>query len=421
MKPQNPLSHFLLPAKTRIFRAAGTNPAAARARHKSRSTFTPMTLSSRPNWTLAIGLPLLVIMVCVVVSLSTAFSLHPDAFSTGITLDLTLTAPLLYFLVIRKSAVPKMTTIRVFIVGVLVAGLLLQHRFHSFLTGIRTWVPPLVEAMVFFLIGRKLYAVRKKGGARQAGDDFLSRCRMVVQEVIGNERLSGLMASEIATFYYGFISRPARDIDYRSRFSMYKDNGIRLILGVFICCFFVETAGLHLLVALWSVRLAWVLTALGLYTALQLHAHRRALTARPVLLTDDCLYIRNGLAGEARIPFDLIEHIMRAPRPLPASRRPSASTATPGSPITSSQLNKAATPVASSHRGKTAKEASTDPVRLTLLKGMENPNMLVHVKCPVQVTRLFGIRRPATSILFYVDKPTEFLDAIRAKLAASAG
>ena len=74
-----------------------------------------MTLSNRPNWTMAIGLPLLVIMVCVVVSLVQLFCLHPDAFSTGITLDLTPTAPLVYFLVIRKTAVPKMTTIRVFI------------------------------------------------------------------------------------------------------------------------------------------------------------------------------------------------------------------------------------------------------------------------------------------------------------------
>ena len=244
---------------------------------------------------------------------------------------------------------------------------------------------------------------------------------MVVQEVIGNERLSGLMASEIATFYYGFISGRAKEIDYRSRFTMYKDNSIRLILGVFICCFFVEAAGLHLLVALWSVRLAWVLTALGVYTALQLHAHRRALTARPVLLTDDCLYIRNGLAGEACIPFDQIEHIMRAPRPLPASRRPSGKTANPTHPAPPITSVATAHPAKTANPGTTSKETPTDPVLLTLLKGMENPNILVQVKHPVQVTRLFGIRRPATSILFCVDKPKEFLDAIQAKLAANIG
>jgi len=72
-----------------------------------------MTTSPRPNWSLALGLPLLVMLVCTIIVYSPFFAAHSTRLSTAVTLDLTVTAPLLYFFAIRKTAVPRMTVIRV--------------------------------------------------------------------------------------------------------------------------------------------------------------------------------------------------------------------------------------------------------------------------------------------------------------------
>ena len=93
-----------------------------------------MTAISQPRRIWMIGLPLLVWIGCSLLVISPGFPLKGDQLSTAVTLDLTLTAPLLYFLVIRGTGVPKMTVLRVFIAGILLAGLLLHNRPHFFLS-----------------------------------------------------------------------------------------------------------------------------------------------------------------------------------------------------------------------------------------------------------------------------------------------
>src|SRR5258708_20178995 len=115
------------------------------------------SIPNKPNWTLAIGLPVLVMIACTIIVFSPVFLLKPDALSTGITLDLTLTAPLLYFLVIRGSRVPKMTVVRVFIACILLAGLFLHNRPHSFLSLLQTSVHPLAQILLHFHLHTNIY------------------------------------------------------------------------------------------------------------------------------------------------------------------------------------------------------------------------------------------------------------------------
>jgi len=356
------------------------------------------SLPNRPNRTLAIGLPLLVMLACSILVFSPVFAWRPDALSTGITLDLTLTAPILYFLVIRGTRVPKMTVIRVFIVGLLLAGLLLHDKPHFLLGLLKTWVAPVAEGLVIFLLARKFYRARQTAANLDEDMDFLVRCRTILSEVTGNEKAGHVIASEMAVLYYAFIPLRKRRREIVAGiggqaphiFTSYKTNGILLVLGVFLCCFFVETAGVHFLVGMWSKKGAWILTALGAYTALQLYAHMRAIPSRPVLVGDRSLHLRNGLASDISIPIEYIEAIFFEGKTWKSSR---------GAERTAKSLT----------------------VNLALIKGLENHNIRLQLKQPLLVNRAFGIRQEAITILFFVDKPKEFLEAVNAKLIQNPG
>ena len=126
-----------------------------------------MTITNKPNWKLAIGLPLCIFLACFFITLSSKFKLNQELLSNAIVIDLLITAPLAYFFAIRKSTVSKLTVVRVFIVGLLIAGLILNAHSNTLLYLIKTWVSPLIEAMIIFIIGRKFYVANKK--ARQSG------------------------------------------------------------------------------------------------------------------------------------------------------------------------------------------------------------------------------------------------------------
>jgi len=155
---------------------------------------------------------MLVMIACTILVFSPAFLLKGDQLSTAVTLDLTITAPLLYFLVIRRTQVSKMTVVRVFIAGLLLAGCLLYNKPHFLLSLLKTWVAPLAEGALLFLIAKKIYRASRsaKKGRKEEREDVLSRCRVMWTEVTGNERAGGILASEMAVLYYAFVPRKKR-------------------------------------------------------------------------------------------------------------------------------------------------------------------------------------------------------------------
>ena len=346
---------------------------------------------------------MLVMTACTIIVFSPAFPLKGDQLSTGITLDLTITAPLLYLLVIRRTQAPKMTVVRVFIVGILLAGLLLYNKPHFLLSWLKTWVAPLAEGVLLFMIGRKFYQASRSVSELKKEDkeDFLGRCRSMLTEVTGNEKAGGILSSEIAVLYYAFVPQKKRragsglnELSSAAVFTSYKTNGILLVLGVFCCCFLVETVGLHFLLALWNKKLAWILTTLGAYTALQLYAHMRAVRIRPIQIGDQSLQLRNGLVADASVRLDNIAYIgIEGRKAARSTERAKSSTAEAA-----------------------ASSPEIHPVKLALIKGLENHNILIRLKQPILVHRPFGIRQKANTLLFFVDRPEEFLAAVREKL-----
>lgn len=337
-----------------------------------------MTIVNKPNWKLALGIPLCIIFTCFMITLTVKFKANPELFSNAILIDLLIIAPLAYFLILRKSTVPKLSVSRVFIAGLLAAGWLLKDHSNTFLQIIKTWAYPLIEGMIIFFIGKKFYVANRK--AKEYGInniDFLTYCRKIFLEVIGNEKASNIISSEIAVLYYAFISRKDKNIDYQTKFTSYKENGIVLILGIFLSLFLIETTGVHLLLSLWNTTVAWTLTALSFYTCVQLYAHMKAIKARPLTLGVDGLEIHNGLAGDAIIQYNNIEKIELSNR----------------------------------------KPVGRETIKIALIKGFENHNFIIYLKQPIIVTKILGIKKKADTILFYVDRSKDFTTALNLKLA----
>ncbi len=333
--------------------------------------------SPKPKWIIAVGMPLLIFLGCFLVTLTTQFKANKDLFSDAILIDLLLVAPLIYFLAIRKTKIPAITVSRIFLVGLLVAGFILSAPSNNLLHLIETWVSPVVEGVVICFVGYKLYLANKKAKAANSNKpDFLMHCRAVMFQLTGHEKFANIISSEIAVLYYAVFGGRYKAIDNETKFSSYHENGITIVLWAILSIFLIETAGMHFLLTLWSNTVAWVITGLSFYTCIQLFAHIRAVKARPIFINNNSLEIHNGLAGDAFITFDNIEKFELSKK-VPSGR---------------------------------------NPVKIALLNGLENHNVVVYLKTPMQVTKIFGIKKDTDTVMFYVDKSKDFSNALSARL-----
>jgi hypothetical protein len=332
---------------------------------------------NKPNWLIALGVPFLIFLGSVLITFSVKFRLNDQLLSNAILADLLITAPLVYYLAIRKTNISKFTVTRVIVLGLLLASFILKAQVNPILSIIKTWIAPMLEALMICMIVSKFYVANKKAKAAANNKlDFLMHCRSVMFLVVGNEKLGNIVASEIAVMYYAFFGSKDKSIDYKTKFSTYKENGLPLVLIAILSIFLIETFGVHFLLSLWNNIIAWTITSLSLYTCIQLFAHIRAIKARPLKINVDSFEVHNGLAGDAYIQFDNIERI--------------------------EMTNK--------------KQSGRESVKIALLKGLENHNIVVYLKKPIEVSKIFGLKKRTDIILFFVDRPKMFVNILNTYL-----
>lgn len=329
---------------------------------------------SKSRYFLSFFLPALIFLFCILFTYTQQFLVHPHAFATAITLDLSVTASLACYLVIRKTQISRLMVLRVLVAGIFLAGVLLPNNSYSLLKIIKTWISPLIEIFIISLLVKRFYVTNKRLKADNApAPDFLIYCRTMLTSILGNEKIACLLASELAVFYYLFSSNRKPAPGNSTAFTYHKENGILLIIPVFISVFIIETIGLHFFLLQWNRTAAWVLTGLSLYSCLQLIAHGRAIKARPVLVSEKGVQLRNGLlGGDALIDIENIQKIEIVNKQPPAD----------------------------------------NVVKLALFKGLENHNIQLLLNTPVTVIKAFGITKKSSTILFRVDSANEFVKRI---------
>ncbi len=325
------------------------------------------------------GLPLLIITGMVVLAKSTLFLKHPEQLAVGITLDLVFTAPLLYFLLIRKKAIPNTTVVPLFILGVVITSFIIPKDYQNLLLQIKYWVVPVVEISVVSFTIYKIRQIRKayKAHHQDISPDFYTALTTTTATILP-KRISTLLATEVAVIYYAFINWKRQKLA-ANEFTYHKHSSAVALLAVFIFLVLGETAILHYLIQKWNGIVAWILTIISIYTALQLFGILRSMRKRPIVITDEKLYLKYGIFSETTIALDQIESFEQSSKSI----------------VFDEQAR-----------------------RLSPLGELTNYNYIIHLKSPQILVGLYGFKKSFTTLAFHVDDKKGFKAALSSKLEA---
>lgn len=220
-----------------------------------------------------------VIAACLMVLRSQAFASNPDVAAWGVTFDLTITLPLLYwFFVVRGGKARPLTIVPVFLLGTLIATRLIPADQQQFVHQIKWLIVPVAELLLIVSVVRS--------GA--------------------NGLVANVVRSEISMFYYAFFGWKQQPEPRERAFTVHERSGWGTILiGIFVLIA-AEGVAMHLFLARWKPMAAWGWTGLDLWAVIWLLGDYHGLRLRRSWIDDDALHIRYGLRWTVTIPREQI-------------------------------------------------------------------------------------------------------------------
>lgn len=325
------------------------------------------------------GIPLLMILSVIILSQSQLFFANVKELSIAITLDLVLTTPLVYYFLIRKRSIPKFTVVTFFIIGILIANLIIPKDQQETLNFVESVLFPLVELLVItflFLKARKVVLeFRKK---KNQSVDFYDAIKYSCLEIFP-VKITHVVATEVAMFYYLFFSWKKKNLS-ENEYSYYKESGLISLLFGIVLVLIIETVALHVFLIKWNAIVAWILTILSIYTTLQILSLIKSLNKRPMVVDKENrkLLLRYGFFAEANISLDEILEIEVSSKDLPEDK---------------------------------------SIVRFSPLGEIEGHNIIIHLKNENKFKSLYGFSKKYTSIAFTVDKKQELKKVLEEMLS----
>ncbi|MBO3696839.1 hypothetical protein [Roseivirga sp. E12] len=318
------------------------------------------------------GIPLSLLAILVIFIKSSTFT-GGNTIDLAITADLLLTVPLIYLLLIRKTDIPKTTVVPVMVIGLLVGTYFLPKENQTYLMLFKTWALPIIELSVLTFVVFKVRGVIKAYKARKdATPDFFHALKDTCSQIFPRKAVFSI-ATEVAVFYYGFIHWRTIPLS-KNEFSYHKKSGTPALLGALIFIIIIETVVFHYLLISWSSIAAWVLTALSIYSGIQIFGFAKSLSKRPICINEDYLTLKYGILSEVEIPLENIETI---------------------------ELS-----------GRSLDEEGTLTRTLSPLGEMESHNLILHLKHEQTLISLYGIKRQFKVLALHIDEPEDFKNAL---------
>jgi len=220
----------------------------------------------------------------------------------GITFDLTITIPALYwFFVIRTEKARPLSIAPVFMVGTIVAAFLLPCTQQHFLGQLKFVIGPVAEVL---LIAALVQRIRKF--ERSTSSDPYERIAAAVRSLAGEGRVAQIVASEIAVMYYALCCWRRNAEPNARAITFHERNGWGVILFGIVLLIAAEGTAMHLLIGRWNANAAWIWTALDVWAILWLLGDYHALRLRSTTLDDDALRVRYGLRWTLDVPRESI-------------------------------------------------------------------------------------------------------------------
>lgn len=325
---------------------------------------------------LIFGVPFLLLSFLVWL-MQSPFIEQGNSVGLAITLDLVLTVPLVYFLLIRKTTIPKTTVLPVLGLGILLGTFLLPSDQQAYLNGFKTWILPFVELFAIgYVIVKVRLGIRQYKTAKASAPDFFSAVKTASADILPR-KLVHPFATEISVLYYGLFHWKKHRFQ-AGDYAYHRKSGTPALLGAFVFLILMETFIAHILLARWNETVAWVLTILSAYTALQLFGYVRSLGKRPTVIGMDALKLRYGILAETEIPLGMIEKVELSRERI---------------------------------------ENFDNGRKISPFGEMENHNILLHLKEKQMLIGLFGTRREFKTLAIHLDEPEAFLKELNEKLS----
>ena len=300
---------------------------------------------------------------------SAAFDTNSVKLSTLVTIDVILTIPLLYFLLIRKTNIPKLTTLPILFIGLVLASYIIPENQQTYLVLFKTYTLPVIELGVLgFIIYKLNSAIKLFKANKTEGADFYSILKKTCKDNLPNG-IASLAVTEISVIYYGLIYWKKRELE-ANEFSYNKNSGTVGLFVVFIIIIAAETIGLHAWISKSYPVIAWILTILSIYTGFQILGFVKSIIKRPISIENKTLYLRYGIMKEAVIPLYEIDAVE----------------------MTSKDLNEA-----------------SEIKKFSFLGDLEPHNLIIHFKTPQKVTSLYGKRSQVNGLALSIDDRERFI------------
>lgn len=264
------------------------------------------------------ALLLLIVSLEHTITTSTLFSQRP-ILPCAVTFDLLVGIPgLFYWLVVRRYQLPLSSLAGVVGACLAVTYWVLPVAQQAPLHALR-FLPALLEGVTFLLLVTKARRLlRSYQAAYQQRPAFWPSAQLAVQQTLGPAGV--LLVAEVEMLRYALLGWWAKPevTQEATAFSSYRDSGFTAFAVMVGVALTVETAVLHLLVSLWSTRVAGWLLFFDVYTLVMLVAHGQAVRLRPTLLTTDTLHLHVGFVWHLTVPLGelvVLESLRDNPEP----------------------------------------------------------------------------------------------------------
>nr|WKN39631.1 hypothetical protein K4G66_13105 [Tunicatimonas sp. TK19036] len=268
------------------------------------------TVSRSSVWFFGIALSLILCEVFIVQS--SVFTNSPHWLSFGVTADLTLGLPILYyFLIVRKQSINWVTTLLVFLLAIGIAHLILPGEHQYFLGFAEKAVIVTESVVLLYGLSRIRKIITAYRFSARKNPDVLQNLQYSLTQVLGQHKIIPFVVNEISMFYYSlFFWRARKEVrDHQTAFTYHKKSAYPALMGALLLVTAVETVGVHLLLSRWNEGVAWGFTILSAYSFLFIWADIVAVLKRPIVIEDNQLHLRIGLRWQAIIPLQRINGI----------------------------------------------------------------------------------------------------------------
>lgn len=235
---------------------------------------------------------------------------RPNLVAGGLTIDLVLLVPALFYVVlVRGRGWPTITLAPVFLLSVLAAFSIIPAEHDALLQAVGYGVPAVELALLGF-VGHKAWRIIRARRNETTEPDIYRRMRAITRDAFDVPAVANALAYEISVFRYAFsgrqAARPSHGISYHGEYSA--------VFAAVLIAASVELVAGHVLLSLWSSTAAIVHLVLGVYGAIWFVGDYRAMRRRPHELRPDVLRLQCGLRWEIEVPWSDVAAVRRTRR-----------------------------------------------------------------------------------------------------------